>query len=68
MHGVQTVAQLVIMAREQVPVAIQGERHRGVPGPHADLLGIGSGGAVVELPTGWLEEAAADFAGFGSAP
>jgi hypothetical protein len=34
-HGVQAVAQLVIMAGEQVAVAVQGERDRGVPGPHA---------------------------------
>jgi hypothetical protein len=37
-----SVAQLLIVAGEQVAVAVQGERHRGVPGPHADLLGIGA--------------------------
>jgi hypothetical protein len=43
-HGVQAVGRLVIMAREQVAVAVQGECDRGVPGPDADLLGIGAGG------------------------
>jgi hypothetical protein len=32
MHGVQAVPQLVIVAREQVAVAVQSERNRGMPG------------------------------------
>jgi len=38
-HGVQAVAQLGVVAWEQVAVAVQREADRGVPGPHGDLLG-----------------------------
>jgi hypothetical protein len=43
-HGVQAVAQLLVMAGEQVAVAVQGEGDRGVSGPDTDLLGVGPGG------------------------
>src|SRR5215216_6961785 len=43
-HRVQAVAQLGVMAREQVAVAVQREADGGVTGSDADLLGVGANG------------------------
>jgi hypothetical protein len=41
-HGVEPVAQLGVVAREQVAVPVEREAHRCVAGPDADLLGVGA--------------------------
>jgi hypothetical protein len=40
---VQTVAERSVGLRVQVAVTVQGEAHRGMPGPGGDLLRIGAG-------------------------
>jgi hypothetical protein len=42
-EGVQAVAQGGVGLRVQVAVPVEGEAHRGVPGPGRDLLGVGPG-------------------------
>ena len=41
MKSVQTVPRRLVRFRVQVPIAVQGEAHRGMPGPGRDLLGTG---------------------------
>jgi hypothetical protein len=40
--GVESVPQSLIKAREQVPVAVEGELDGGVPEPLLDLLRVGA--------------------------
>ena len=44
MKAVQTVPQRSVRLRVQMPIAVQGEAHRGVPGACGDLFRTGSGG------------------------